>query len=110
MNRRTNTRPGGYEGNRHPVKVRYLMSKSETVKGDTNMKIKQLMNVMVLSDDQYVTVNDYRTHKRIDSVGGWVFEPDYDYHGNNYEEVERILNLTVGSAEFANDRLTIWTK
>ncbi|MBR3019991.1 MAG: hypothetical protein IKH57_23435 [Clostridia bacterium] len=72
------------------------------------MKIKQLVKVMGLGADQTVRINDEREHRTIESVGGWVLEPDYDYSGYNYNEVERIMNLTVTGMAFNGDTLTIW--
>lgn len=72
------------------------------------MTIRQLQKVMDVNDNQYVKIHDTRTQRTIDSIEGWVFEPDYDYEGFNYDEVERIMNLKITAMEFSNDWLTIW--
>ena len=72
------------------------------------MTIKQLQKVVCVADNQRVKINDCRTWKTIETVTGWAMEPDYEYEGFNYEEVERILNLKVVSVMFSQDWLYIW--
>ena len=72
------------------------------------MTIKQLQKVLEVSDRQRVRVNDNRTCRKIDSIEGWIFEPEYDYQGTNVDEINRILSLKVDCAEFKNDWLIIW--
>lgn len=72
------------------------------------MKLKQLQKVACVSDNQRVKVNDGRNYRTIETDCGWAFNLDYDYLGFNYEEVDRILNMTVDSFEFSQDLLTVW--
>lgn len=73
------------------------------------MTIGQLQKVMCLKDNQRVRVNDGRKLITIESEQGWCFEPDYEYEGFNYEEIERILKLKISGIEFRNNWLVIWT-
>lgn len=72
------------------------------------MTIKQLQQVLNVKFYQNVRIRDTRNQRTIETMRGWVLEPDYDYDGYNYEEIERILSLHVDSAEFGGDLLTIW--
>lgn len=73
------------------------------------MKIKSLQKIVELKPDQFVVINDQKNNRTLESEsGGWVFEPDYDYAGFNYEEIERILNLSVSAVEFGKYSLRIW--
>ena len=72
------------------------------------MKIGQLAKVIELRENQRVKIRDTRTNKTIESVSGWVIEPEYEYTGFNHEEVERIMDLKVASAKFEYDWLLIW--
>lgn len=72
------------------------------------MKIKQLQKVLEVNEWQRVMINDMRTLRKIETVEGWVLEPEYEYCGTNVDEVERILNLNVHAAEFKDDLLIIW--
>lgn len=72
------------------------------------MTIKQLQKVLDVKFYQNVRIRDTRNQRTIETMRGWVLEPDYDYDGYNYEEIERILSLHVDSAEFGGDLLTIW--
>jgi hypothetical protein len=72
------------------------------------MTIRQLQRVFNVKDDQRVRVNDGRKLITIESDYGWCFEPDYEYEGFNYDEIERIMKLSVDGAEFNGKVLTIW--
>lgn len=72
------------------------------------MKIKQLQKVVELNNEQFVRIQDTRNNRTIESSSGWALEPDYDYPGFNYEEIQRILNLTVDSVTFGKYSLVIW--
>lgn len=72
------------------------------------MKIRQLQRVVDVKDNQHVKINDGRKLITIESDCGWCFEPDYDYEGFNYDEIERIMNLSVDGIEFNGKVLTIW--
>ena len=72
------------------------------------MTIRQLQKFFALTDKQRVRINDMRKVLTIESDYGWVLEPDYDYDGYNYEEVERIMKLKVEEVRFEKNWLTIW--
>ena len=72
------------------------------------MTIRQLQKVFDLNDNQRVRINDGRTVRTIESDYGWVLEPDYDYDGYNYEEIERIMKLKVEGVKFEKNWLVIW--
>ena len=72
------------------------------------MTIKQLQNVFSVHVTQRVRIHDRKNSRTIESVYGWVLEPDYDYVGFNYQEVDRILSLHVHGAEFRGDWLIIY--
>ena len=72
------------------------------------MKIKSLQKVVSVHENQRVIIFDQRNHRTIETVEGWVLEPSYDYDGYNYEEIERILNLSVSDVEFNGNTLKIW--
>lgn len=72
------------------------------------MTIKQLQKILDVKFYQNVRIRDTRNQRTIESNGGWSLEPDYEYSGYNYEEIERILSLRVDSAEFGGDLLTVW--
>lgn len=72
------------------------------------MKVKQLMKVAEIKVGQHVKINDGRNYRTIETSEGWILEPDYDYEGFNYDEIERIKNMTVDGMEFSEDCLTIW--
>ena len=74
------------------------------------MKIRQLVNVISLNDNQRVKVHDTRTQRTIESEIGWVFGLDYEYEGFNYDEVNRILNLKVYAVTISGDWLNIWAQ
>lgn len=72
------------------------------------MTIRQLQKVTELKDGQRVRINDMRKLVTIESDYDWCFEPDYDYEGYNYDEVERIMRLSVDGLNFDSRWLTIW--
>ena len=72
------------------------------------MTIKQLQKVFELENGQYVTINDSRNQRTIESVNGWCLELSYDYEGFNYEEIDRILSLKVDRCKFSKHRLVIY--
>lgn len=72
------------------------------------MTIKQLQQVFSVKASQRVKIHDRKNSRTIESVYGWVLEPDYDYEGFNYEEVERILSMHVYGAEFRGEWLIIF--
>ena len=73
------------------------------------MTVRQLQNVFSVKDSQRVRIHDRKNSRTIETVYGWVLEPDYDYDGFNYQEVERILSLQVHGAEFRGDWLILFT-
>ena len=74
------------------------------------MTIRQLQKVFALTDKQRVRINDLRKARVIESDYAWVLEPDYDYDGYNYEEVERIMKMKVEEVRFEKNWLTIWAE
>ena len=72
------------------------------------MTIKQLQNVFSVKDSQRVRIHDRKNSRTIETVCSWVLEPDYDYEGFNYQEVERIMSMRVHGAEFRGDWLIIY--
>ena len=74
------------------------------------MKIRQLVNVISLNDNQRVKVHDTRTQRTIESASGWAWDLDYEYEGFNYDEVSRILELKVYAVTISGDWLNIWAQ
>lgn len=74
------------------------------------MTIKQLFEVTMVNWKQHVVVNDQQTFRTIRSENGWAFDLNYDYPGENYEEIARILGLKVESITFSGEELVIWAK
>jgi len=72
------------------------------------MTIRQLQKVVTVEDHQYVIINDMKNVRTIQSDGGWVLEPGYDYEGYNYEEIDRILSLSIDEVRFSKNFLRIW--
>ena len=73
------------------------------------MTIRQLQKVLDLTDNQRVRINDGRKLITIESDCGWCLEPDYDYEGYNYDEIERIMKLKISGMKFEKNWLIIWT-
>ena len=72
------------------------------------MTIRQLQQVFSVKASQRVKIHDRKNSRTIETLYGWVLEPNYDYEGFNYQEVERIMSMQVHGAEFRGDCLIIY--